>query len=121
MILTLAWLVLTLTVITIILLIDYRRFESSFQDLSLNIKTNLISKIKENEAVLEGFSAYISGIASADKIRGVVDKLRRKIEAPVQIEKLTLYVGVSIGTALYPDEVKNPIDLIDLRPINVSK
>ena len=62
MILTLAWLVLTITVITIILLIDYRRFESSFQDLALNVKTNLISKIKENEAVLEGFSAYISGM-----------------------------------------------------------
>lgn len=78
LILTVGWLVLTLTVTTIILLLDYRRFEVTFQEHTRNLKIQILSRIKENETVLEGFSAYLSGMGEFDEQR--VDSFAQQIK-----------------------------------------
>ena len=63
---TLSWLIITTTFVFITLLADFRRFENTFQKEAIAIEHRLQSHIRQNEAVLEGFAAFLSGQEELD-------------------------------------------------------
>lgn len=65
---TLSWAVITCSLILAILLGDYRRFENEFHREAIAIEHRLQSHIRQSEAVLEGFAAFLSGIEQLDEL-----------------------------------------------------
>ena len=63
---TVSWVLITISVVFVILLTDYRRFENTFQKKAIAIEHRLQSHIRQNEAVLEGFAAFLSGKKELD-------------------------------------------------------
>ncbi|MDJ0808425.1 MAG: diguanylate cyclase [Gammaproteobacteria bacterium] len=66
-ILTLGWAALTCILFSLIIVMDYRRFESDFYEISLHIKDQLDARIAKNEAVLEGFASFLAGMETYDE------------------------------------------------------
>lgn len=54
---------------SLVLMMDYRRFETGFSQLSNHIKDHISKRIKGNELVLEGFASYIAGMNSFSEER----------------------------------------------------
>jgi GGDEF domain-containing protein len=52
--------------------------------------------------------------ADDTQLAHLLDRLRQRIAAPMDIGPLTLSVGVSIGLARYPDEASDCASLIEL-------
>lgn len=50
------------------------------------------------------FVVLLESIAEAEDARRVVDKIRAAFEQPMQIAEHSLDIGLSIGTALYPED-----------------
>jgi len=50
------------------------------------------------------FVVLLESIAEAEDARHVVDKIRAAFEQPMQIAEHSLDIGLSIGTALYPED-----------------
>ena len=63
---TVSWVIITISVVLVILLADFRRFENTFQKKAIAIEHRLQSHIRQNEAVLEGFAAFLSGKRKLD-------------------------------------------------------
>ncbi len=66
---TAGWAVLTIILFSLVVVMDYRRFESDFYEISQRIKDSLDARIAKNEAVLEGFASFLAGIDHYDKAK----------------------------------------------------
>ena len=62
-----AWVSLTIILFSLVVVMDYRRFESDFYEISQRIKDQLDARIAKNEAVLEGFASYLAGMDAYDE------------------------------------------------------
>ncbi|MDT8991056.1 diguanylate cyclase [Curvibacter sp. APW13] len=60
------------------------------------------------------FLVVLDGLGSAEHAKTVAAKLIESVGAPVDIEGKACHIGVSIGIALYPDDSKQPSDLVRL-------
>ena len=63
---TLTWLIISASVVIVIVLSDFRRFENTFQKDAIAIEHRLQSHIRQNEVVLEGFAAFLAGRKELD-------------------------------------------------------
>lgn len=68
-ILTTGWALLTIMMLALVLAMDYQRFKSDFYLLAYHTEQHIKSRIKANEAVLEGFSAFIAALDNFDRQR----------------------------------------------------
>ena len=64
-----AWAVICLALLLLAVVMDLRRFETGFQELARHTYHQLAARFRENEAVLEGFAAYIAGMGELDEQR----------------------------------------------------
>lgn len=93
-IMTLGGFLVAIAIISTVLLNDYRRFETTFQQTAVAIEHSLKSQIRENEAVLEGFAAFLSGKAELNHAQaaGYAKKIRERFP---HIFMLEIAEGVS--------------------------
>ncbi len=69
LVLTTGWALLTILMLALVLAMDYQRFKSDFYLLAYHTEQHIKSRIKANEAVLEGFSAFIAALDEFDRKR----------------------------------------------------
>lgn len=69
LILTTGWALLTVILLALVLVMDYQRFKNDFYMQAYHTEQHIKSRIKENEAVLEGFSAFIAALDRFDRER----------------------------------------------------
>lgn len=77
-VLTLAWFGVTAAMISVILLTDYRRFENRFLRSAITIEDHIQARLRENEAVLEGLAAFLSGKTELDNAQ--ISNYARKLQ-----------------------------------------
>ncbi len=70
-------------------------------------KSDTIARIGGDE-----FAAVIVGVKSEEAVRKVIEKLHSSMEEPFFIQKQKFYIGLSIGTSLFPDDGGTPEDLL---------
>ena len=85
---TLSWCMITASVIFAILVSGYRRFENDFQQAAIDIEHRLQSNIRQSEAVLEGFAAFLSGKKQLDdaSILDYARKIRQRFPSIAMLE-----------------------------------
>ncbi|MEE4249679.1 MAG: hypothetical protein V2I38_03755, partial [Alcanivoracaceae bacterium] len=88
LLMTLSWCMITASVIFAILISDYRRFENDFQQAAIDIEHRLQSNIRQSEAVLEGFAAFLSGKKQLDdaSISDYARKIRQRFPSIAMLE-----------------------------------
>lgn len=70
-------------------------------------KSDTIARIGGDE-----FAAVIVGVKTEESVQRVIQKIHRSMEESFVIQNREFFVGVSIGTSLFPDDGKTPDDLL---------
>lgn len=70
-------------------------------------KSDFVARIGGDE-----FTVLLDGINSADDVRQIVEKICAEVCRPAPISNTTLGVSISIGVALYPENGRLPIELM---------
>lgn len=82
-----------------------------------------LSEAKNNEAILDNrqsvvrlggdeFTVILQGVVSRDSVKKVSDKIIRLFQQPFCVDEKQVFVGASIGVAIYPDNSTEPRDLL---------
>lgn len=82
-----------------------------------------LSEAKGNDVVLDNnqsvirlggdeFTVILQGVASRQSVEKVSDKIIRLFQKPFFVDEKQVFVGASIGVAMYPDDSTDPRDLL---------
>lgn len=97
-ILTAGWAVLTVILFSLVVVMDYRRFETDFHEISQRIKDQLDARIAKNEAVLEGFASYLAGMDRYDEghITRYADRITQRFPHVFMLEVATRVAAADV-------------------------
>lgn len=82
-----------------------------------------LSEAKSNDIVLDNsqsivrlggdeFTVILQGVASHESVEKVSDKIIRLFHKPFYVDEKQVFVGASIGVAMFPDDATEPRDLL---------
>jgi diguanylate cyclase (GGDEF)-like protein len=67
------------------------------------------------------FVAVLPGTCSDAQIKLVTGRLLAALQAPFEVDKHTIYIGASIGIALFPDHAEDEVQLVALADAAMSR